>query len=283
LVIAFKLNVMTTTPKVFIVVIMTATIGTGIYEAHSYSKLRDQFLTLQHRHTPLTAQLRQLQRENEDTTNRLMSLLKKNKTLKAARNLTELLKLRGEVTQLKTARTHQETSSTESAAKSWLNRVEQLKQYIAQHPDETIPEFQFLTDQAWLTVVEPSNTMSDSEHPEDYFRRAAVSLSFQAQDRFGTFISTALQKYANASNGQFPADLAQLQPYCDANVAAMLQALYAIKPVTILSKNQIKEQNLKTGWVVTRKKRACANSTSRVAYFADGFSWWQSPIGSDDL
>lgn len=272
---------MTTIQKAFIVVILTVTMGTGVYEAHSYSKLRDQLQALQQQPPLLAEQLRQWQREHDDATNRLASLLAENKQLKAGRNLTELLQLRGEVTQLMAAGTHSENDTTASAAKSWLNRVEQLKQYVEQHPNEKIPEFQFLTDKAWLHVADAGLETEDFETTNDYWH-AMQSLRFKAQDRFGTFIQTALQKYSDANNGQFPTDLSQLQPYCDPDVEAVLQQLYAIKPVSILPANQIKEMNLKTDWVVTRKKRVVFNSTSRAAYFADGNAWWQSPPGSDD-
>jgi len=57
------------------------------------------------------------------------------------------------VTQSKTGDI-QTTNPAEHVAKSWLSRVDQLKQYVADHPAEKIPEFKFLTDREWLMVAD---------------------------------------------------------------------------------------------------------------------------------
>jgi RNA polymerase sigma factor (sigma-70 family) len=94
---AAKTIAMTTLQKTFIAVALTAAIGTGIFEAHQNSKLHDQVQTLQQQQAPLVEQLAQLQRDRDDATNRLASLLADNVRLKSNSNENELLKLRGEI------------------------------------------------------------------------------------------------------------------------------------------------------------------------------------------
>jgi hypothetical protein len=192
------------------------------------------------------------------------------------------LKLRGELAGLHAAAAQRENDSTRSTAKSWLNREEQLRQYLEQHPDAKIPEFQFLTEKGWLSAVDPSSEMKDFKTTDEYFREAIESLKIRAEDRVGGLIQNSLQKYSDANNGQFPTDLSQLQPYCDPNVEVILEQFYEIKPASILPATQVKDFSIKTDWVVTRKKRVNVNSTSRTAFFASGCVSWQSTTGADD-
>ena len=93
-----KAIAMTTLQKTLIATTLAVVAGTGIYEAHQASSLRSQNKLLQKEQTPLTEQIRQLQRERDDATNRAASLLAEGEQSKSNEN--ELLKLRGEVTRL---------------------------------------------------------------------------------------------------------------------------------------------------------------------------------------
>lgn len=280
---ATKTITMATLQKTVIGATLAAAVATGVFEAHQASQLQKQVQTFQQRQGPLTEEIQQLQRERDDATNRLTAVVAKNERLKSNPNENELLRLRGEVTRLKTAQAQKENDPTAAAATSWLERVNQLKEYLEQHPDMKIPEFQFLPDQRWLNAVEAGGLqMKDLKNPDDYFHGPIDFLRSQAENDFGLNIQIALRKYSDANDGRFPTDLSQLRPYCDPNVEDLLQQLYEIKPASILPASQVKEMNIKTDWVVVRKKRVIPNSTSRGAYFANGFLWWQSPPGSED-
>jgi RNA polymerase sigma factor (sigma-70 family) len=97
---ATKTIAMTTLQKTLVVAALTAAIGTGIYEAHQNSQLREQVQSLQQAQSPLNEQLAQLQHERDDATNQLAGLLAENVQLKSNSNEDELLKLRGEVSVL---------------------------------------------------------------------------------------------------------------------------------------------------------------------------------------
>lgn len=98
-----KTIAMTTLQKTLITATIIAAAGFGTYEARQNSKLRDQVQTSQQQQAPLAAQLQQLQQEREDAKTRLIALQSENEQLKSNQNSLELLRLRGQVTQLRTA------------------------------------------------------------------------------------------------------------------------------------------------------------------------------------
>ena len=92
-----KVIAMTALQKTLITTTVAVLAGTGIYKAHQATQLRDQIQTLQQQQAPLVEQIRQLQDERDDATNRLGGVLAENEQLKSGRDDDELLKLRGEV------------------------------------------------------------------------------------------------------------------------------------------------------------------------------------------
>ena len=92
---ATKTIAMTTLQKTLITTTLAVVAGAGIYEARQASQLREQNQALQQQQAPLADQLRQLQRERENATNRLAALA--DELAKVQKNPSEVLKLRGEV------------------------------------------------------------------------------------------------------------------------------------------------------------------------------------------
>jgi len=203
---ATKALAMTTLQKTLITTALITTIGAGFYEAHQNSQLREQNQTLQQQQTSLSEQIRQLLRERDDATNRLASLA--DEMAKTKSNNLELLRLRGEVTQSKLAA----NDPVDAAAKAWLDRVNRLKQRLEQNPDANIPELRYLTEQDWL------NAASGKLDNDTDYRKATALLRNAGENKFCSMVESALQKYSPANGGQFPTDLAQLQPYFDTPV-----------------------------------------------------------------
>ena len=137
---ATKAITMTTLQKTLIVAALTAAVGTGIFEAHQNSQLRDQVQTLQQQQTPSTEQLRQLQRERDDATNRLTALIAENEQLKASQKAAELLKLRGEVGALRQSLANMAATNRPSAGLSALMRDPAMKEFIHQKQLKAIKE-----------------------------------------------------------------------------------------------------------------------------------------------
>ncbi|HEY5345577.1 MAG TPA: sigma-70 family RNA polymerase sigma factor, partial [Verrucomicrobiae bacterium] len=123
---ATKTIAMTTFQKTFAAAALTAAIGTGIFEAHQNSQLREQVQNLQQTQNE---QLAKLQRERDDATNQLVSLFAENAQLKSNSNENELLKLRGEIGLLKQSVNH------------YSNQVDQLSRPYGLLPEEIPPVY----------------------------------------------------------------------------------------------------------------------------------------------
>lgn len=99
LIAATKTIAMTTLQKTIVTGALAIVFGAGIYEARQAAQLREQIQALQQSQTPLAEQMRQLQRERDDATNRAADL--RDELSKANSNYLELLKLRGEIGMLR--------------------------------------------------------------------------------------------------------------------------------------------------------------------------------------
>ena len=142
----------------------------------------------------------------------------------------ELLKLRGqyarlnrdsqELAKLKAMESNTNVSAS-GVLKSWMSRVNLLKQRLEQQPGpQKILELQLVTDEDWLHAAH------DNHESDEDDRRALSKLRSPAQGRFASLAQPALGDYKKANNGQFPTALAQLQPYFTSPVdGAILQRI----------------------------------------------------------
>jgi RNA polymerase sigma factor (sigma-70 family) len=204
-----KTIAMTTLQKTLVTATVAALAGAGIYEARQAAQLHDQVETLQQQQVPLTEQIQQLQKEFADSTNRLADLLVENSRLKSNSHEMEMLKLRGEVTQLKTAERQKKSDPVEAVANARVAKVNQLKQRLEQMPNEIIPELQYLTTEDWLRGA----TYSGDLKTDDDFDRALSQLRRDAKRTFAYSMGEALANYIAGNNGQLPGDISQLGSY----------------------------------------------------------------------
>jgi RNA polymerase sigma factor (sigma-70 family) len=264
LITATKAIAMTTLQKTLVTVAFAAAVGTGIFEAQQNSQLREKNQNLQQQQNSLNDQLAQLQREHDDSTNQIAGLLAENERLESGLNENELLKLRGEVTRLQNAEMQKQIDPIANAADNWVKRAEQFQQYVASHPEDEIPEFQFLTGQDWLHIVE-------FIHGEPDFSQHMTQLKWDAVGEFIKTVQTGLQKYIQANNGQFPADLSDLQPYCDPNVEAILQQRYEIKPANTVPPNYVQDSTtFPSDWIIVMKQPLESEMRGRFAFWLNG-------------
>lgn len=258
---------MITLQKIFIALALAATAAAGGYEAHQTFRLREQAQAIRHAQAPLVEQIRNLQSECDEATNRLASLLAENQQLQSSFNPAEIQRLHAEVARLQATEAQTKNDPDEPALDSWLNRVNQLKQYVEQHPNQGIPEFKFLTAREWLLIAAPQNPVSD-------WGTVMQDLKMQAEARFAEIVERVLQKYSHANGGQFPSDLSQLQPYCEADVEDILQRRYEIKPARILPASSVKSQDIKTDWVIAGKDTVSSNTADHIAIYTNGYTYF---------
>jgi hypothetical protein len=206
--------------------------GAGLYEARQASTLRDQVQTLQQQQAPLAEEIHQLQSERDSATNRLADLIAENGSLKS--NQPELLKLRGEVTRLRVQEDNKAaailtSNMMRSEVEFWLSRVAKLKERVKQSSEQDIPEFQFMTDRAWMMS---SQLLIDSDSDKN-FTNAIRFAQGCAKNEFGKALEKALQIYSTAIGGGFPTDFKQLQPYIEKLMDDRVFQRYEIVPAKL--------------------------------------------------
>ena len=215
---ATKAVAMTTLQKTLITATLAVLAGAGIYEARQAGQLRNRVQTLRQQ------QAQQIQQLRSDYSAAVSQLAAgKSDTSTSIKMASELLKLRGEVTRLRmeakeAAQTKIDTPSSdaEMALKSWLKRVKEFKHLPERMPDKVIPELNLLNEEDWLQLAkEPLEHDAKEVNLDD---EAVARLVFsvvraKAKDKLMKVLSRALEGYANANDGQLPADTLQLQPY----------------------------------------------------------------------
>ena len=232
LIAATKTIAMTTLQKSIIGATFAVVAGTGFFEAHQVSQLREQNQILQQQQTPLSEQIRQWQQELNEATNQLVALQTENEQLKSNPNATELLKLRGEVTQLQSEsrqnaqeKIKNENDSDELAAQAWVERVKLLKHRFGQWTGKPTPELQLLSEQDWLNEAANHDLTND-----DVTQQAMADLRYTAKGKFADVINQALSEFAKSNNGQLPSDLSELKPYLQPPSNSILDGYEIAKP-----------------------------------------------------
>ena len=255
---ATKAIAMTALQKTIVTATLAVLAGAGIYEAHHASQLGEQVQTLQQQQAPLTQRIQQLQRERDDAANSLASLTQE--IAANRRDSGELLRLRSEVMRLRGDLTQSKVADANdpmlTEMKSWLARVDQVKQRFDQTPGSKIPELQFLTQQDWLDATKMNQLSKD----EDY-QKAMAGLRMAGATKFGMVLQGALSKYAQANNGQFPTDLSQLEPYLKGSVDSTILQRYQIMPGIYLG-NDAKAIG---DWAITQNAALDESADLRIA------------------
>jgi len=251
-----KAIAMTTVQKALITAALAAAVGTGIYETRQASILRAEVRTLQQKGPP-DEQIQQQAGDRDDAARQLAALRDENERLN--RNSTELLKLRGEVTRLRTASSD---NPTELAAKAWLSRVIQLKQRLAQTPEWNIPEIKFISERDWLDAAQ-GELKTDGD-----YRKALSALRKVAEGEFASMTTAALKKYSQENNGQFPAQLSQLNPYFKSPVDDTVFQRWKIAP----AKDFRFVPESAGEWIFTEKMPVDEAYDTRFAIGIDGVS-----------
>jgi len=224
---------MTTLQKTLAATAIVVFVGAGVYEAQQAARLRGQVRTLLQQQAPLAEQIRQLQRDRDDATNRVLDLLAENTRLRTNPNESELLKLRSEVARLKRdsnelnelkySQLPIDTNSIEVAANLWVSRAAILKNWIEQHPEERNPEFQFLRDYDWLDAVKHSNMQGPYAPGNE-----APGLRDRAKEQFAHLMENALRRFVEKHNGDLPSEISEVIPYFSEPVSAEILDSYQL-------------------------------------------------------
>jgi len=83
-----------------------------------------------------------------------------------------------------------------------------MKKWIAQRPEEQIPQFQYLWDYDWIDAVKTSNMLG--EHAP---RNEMSGLRDAAKRQFSRELGNALGRFVEEHDGELAAELSQLNGY----------------------------------------------------------------------
>ena len=212
---ATKTIAMTTLQKASVTVTIALLASIGLHEAHQSSRLHEAVRALQQQQAPLAEQIQRLQRERDAATNRLASLTEDN--IRLGRDMRELLKLRSEVSRLR-SQSHDlaqagpasaESDEIDVLAKQHARKGKLLKRLVARMPEKSIPELQYLGPQQWMNSADLADLETDAG-----IAKVLSDLRHDAKQFFAALgIIPALRAYAAANGGQLPTDISQLKPY----------------------------------------------------------------------
>ena len=209
--------------------------GAGIYQTQRAWKLESTVAEYRQSSGRQAAALAQLQADLAKASAVINALRAENDRRDYER--AELLRLRGEVTQLRNAAEEAQRSALsdgeaeplvlESAMKQWIERAEEIKHRLAVRPDQSIPEIELLTPQDWLEVAKtPVATEED-------WRKTLSRVREAAQEKVKPAFMKALQAYeaenGGAFGGAFPTNIAQLQGYFEEPLAPAIIERYTIR------------------------------------------------------
>ncbi len=260
---AIKTIAMTTLQKSLITAIVVAAVGAGIYEVQEASKLRSEIQSLREQQTLSTSDFQKLASERDNALRDLAALQADRERM--SRSSAELPKLRGEVARLREVerelaqlKAEESFNPAEAEMKSWLARVNQLKQRLEAMPDQRTPELQLVTEQDWL------NAARGGLETDKDFRKALSQLRAAGEDKFARMLQPAWTRFLEANRGKHPSDLAQLQPYFDAAVDTAILRRYEFVPA---GKNQ-----MGSDWLVTQKASVDEEFDGRFKISPNGWS-----------
>jgi RNA polymerase sigma factor (sigma-70 family) len=123
---ATKVIAMTTLQKTVVGAALVAAVGTGVYETRQASTYRTQAETLEQQQAPLAEQVRQLQQERDDATNKLVALQEQVERLD--RDTAALVKLRAETARLRASNESAPGGTTLPITSPGEKRVEDVSQ-----------------------------------------------------------------------------------------------------------------------------------------------------------
>jgi hypothetical protein len=196
---------MTTLQIIFVTAALTGTIGAVAYEAKQAGDARAEVQTLRQQQTPLAVEAARLRAEDNQLSNLLAQAMGQKQLSQA--QLNELLKLRGQ-TSVKKSDAEVENNPAFQQAQLWLAKEKKIRAQFELHPEQKIPEMQFLKERQWLDAVKGADVDTD-----DGMRGALLSVRMAAAMEFGGKLSEAMRAYMAAHQMQLPDTASQLAGY----------------------------------------------------------------------
>jgi RNA polymerase sigma factor (sigma-70 family) len=200
-----KTIAMTTLQKTLVTATVAVLTGAGIYEAKQAHDARNAVAKLQAEQAPLALEITRLQAE----ANKLSELLANAKDQKQLTQVqfNELLKLRGQMG-VKQANAEVVNDPAFQQAQIWLAKEKKIREQFELHPEQKIPEMQFLKEEDWLDHARHADVDTAKG-----MRIALCNIRASASGIFAEKFTLALQAYMEANQQQLPATASQVAGY----------------------------------------------------------------------
>ena len=211
---------MTATQKILVAAGLALAASVAVYQHHHAQELGHELAALARRQTE----------ETHTWSNRLATL--------EAENLRLLAEASGSKAALHEIKTEAADPAI-AAMSAWIERLQNLKDHLAAHPEATIPEMSLLKDDDWLDAAK-AELKTDRD-----FRRAAADLRNQADSRFQQIAQAALRAFAKRNPDAFPTDLAELLPYFEKPIDPRMLDRWTILPQKDVREFQLAEPHEK--------------------------------------
>jgi len=181
-----KTLAMTTLQKAAVAGSLAVAVGIGLYQQQAMTQNQERLLVQEQQSEHLREESRQVRRERDNAISRLAGI---EQEIEAAR-----IRIANEEHAVPVR-----DSSVESEMDAILNRVKALKQRVAQTADKRTRNIEMLTAKDWINVVLDQKLETEAD-----IDRALGNLEGRVQVKWGDMIKDALQKYADAHDGQLP-------------------------------------------------------------------------------
>jgi RNA polymerase sigma factor (sigma-70 family) len=256
---ATKTIAMATLQKALIASIVLASVVTPlVLQFRAHARLRERDVLLQQGADQLT----QLTAQHQPVSN-LLARAKNPRTF-SNDELSELLKLRGEVGRLRNRAqaltkiaAFREEDAQLSREQLWPARLNRLKRWLEENPSERIPELSFLPDHSWLGSIYPYKQETDDECR----RSMSIVRANAVSEVMSRHLYPALRRYAENNGEQFPTDLSQLKSYLDSSVGDDVLERYTILPAS----NLVSELRPRGEWAISEKAPVNEAEDTRMA------------------
>ncbi len=194
---------MTSTQKIAVGILLATGFGTAFFGFQRASRLAGEVTALRAARAEAAAEVSP---ETGALKARVAALERENEQLR--RNAAELMKLRGEVTQLAQAERGRKASDDFAAvAVRWKEKELQLRRLIEARPEQRVPEMDLLGDRTLLDIARDADLET-----ERGIRQVFAELRHVAKNVLAPDLSEALRTYLGEHDGVLPARLSGLKP-----------------------------------------------------------------------
>ena len=249
-----------------------------IYQVHLFSQRHEELRALTQNNGAEELQIRQIRAQRD----KILAVLSTTQTA------------------IESAQYHNKYAKGDTELAGWLNRVNQLKQWLRGNPEKRIPEMQYLGSNDWFSVA-LDNTLNTEAKIRDALSKLRAIAKLKPQ--VVTNLNNALQSYGKANNGRMLSDPIQLRPFLNPQLSDDILRRYELVPEVagkndangatrdglrmlgsgriILQEKESVDEDYDTWLIFTEKGGWGTGGTSRLGKMVDQAMWSYAKANKD--